>query len=46
MEKSALVIIDFNAAIENGFVSLAKEIDAMREEDFESSKKIDEPEEF
>ena len=46
MEKSALVIIDFNAAIENGFVSLAKEIDAMREEDFESSKKIDEPEAF
>lgn len=46
MEKSALIIIDFNAAIENGFVSLAKDIDAMREEDFESSKKIDEPEEF
>lgn len=46
MEKSALVIIDFNAAIENGFVSLAKEIDAMREEDFESSKKIDGQEAF
>ena len=39
MEKSALVIIDFNAAIENGFVSLAKEIDAMREEDFKTSKR-------
>ena len=46
MEKSALIIIDFNAAIENGFVSLAKEIDAMREEDFESSKRSDEPEEI
>ena len=31
MENSALVIIDFNKAIENGFVRLTEEINAMFE---------------
>lgn len=34
MEHSALVIIDFDNAIKNGFVQIASEIDFMREEDF------------
>lgn len=32
MEKSALVIIDFNDAIKNGYVELTKEIEANRDE--------------
>jgi hypothetical protein len=33
MENSALVIIDFNKAIENGFVRLTEEINTMFEHD-------------
>lgn len=33
MERSALVIIDFNRAIEEGYVKLSKEIEALREEE-------------
>jgi len=33
MEKSALVIIDFEKAIENGYVQLSKNIEALRKED-------------
>lgn len=35
MEKSALVIIDFDKAIENGFVNISKEIDALGNQDEE-----------
>lgn len=34
MEKSALVIIDYDSAIQNGFTQLAADIDEMREEDY------------
>lgn len=34
MEESALVIIDFNKAIENGYVKLTKEADRIREEEY------------
>lgn len=33
MEKSALVIIDFNDAIANGYVELSSDLDAIEEED-------------
>ena len=36
MEKSALVIIDFDKAIKYGFTKLAKEIDEMAEEDHQT----------
>ena len=35
MEKSALVIIDFDKAIENGFVNVSKEMDALGNQDEE-----------
>lgn len=38
MEQSALVIIDFEKAILNGFTMLAADIDAMREEDAEETE--------
>lgn len=34
MEKSALVIIDFNKAIENGYVELTKEIEELYDEEY------------
>ena len=37
MERSALVIIDFNAAIENGYVKLSSDIDQLLNEDLEAS---------
>jgi hypothetical protein len=36
MEKSALVIIDFDKAIKYGFTKLANEIDAMADEDYQA----------
>ena len=33
MEKSALVIIDFNYAIKNGYAELSKDIENMKDED-------------
>lgn len=36
MEKSALVIIDFNKAIENGYVELTKEIEELYDEEYAS----------
>ena len=33
MEKSALVIIDFNDAIKNGFVELTKQFEEIEEKD-------------
>lgn len=38
MEQSALVIIDFNQAIENGYVELRKEIEALNEVDNEETE--------
>jgi hypothetical protein len=35
MEKSALVIIDFNDAIKNGYVQLSNEIEELFEDDEE-----------
>ena len=32
MEQSALVIIDFNDAIKNGYAEISKEIEDMKEE--------------
>lgn len=38
MERSALVIIDFNAAIENGFVRLCDEIKGQFLEEYSDGK--------
>jgi hypothetical protein len=38
MEKSALVIIDFNKAIENGFIELTSQLNSLFENDYEDEE--------